>query len=186
MLMLCGLGAAIFATTATRWDSAAAMAAGFGAAVVFIRPELLPDAGWTGSIVAVVAALHIFRRDVRFLGPICGGALAGIWSALLETQGLPREVSLAVAAMLPAVSALLTVKRPAFAPESLREEALLVMCALGLGVAMIPDILSGWRSALALNRQAQDNANHIIANWVLVLSAISVALGGLYSFLRRR
>jgi hypothetical protein len=60
------------------------------------------------------------------------------------------------------------------------------MVALGLAVAVIPEVSAGWQSALALNREGKDSSNQIIANWVLVLSAASVVLGGLYGVFRRR
>ena len=185
--MLSALGAAIFATTtAGRRNSIHAIWLGFGASAVLIRPEALPDPAWTGCTVAAIAALQIFRPDVRLLAPLCSGALAGFWSVLLQIQGLPLPAAVILAAALPAVSAFLAIRRPLFAPESLRQEAMLAMVALGLAVAVIPEVSAGWHSALALNRAETDSSNQIIANWVLVLSAASVVLGGFYSLLRRR
>lgn len=187
LLMLCGLGAAIFAITAAgKRDGIAALAIGFAAAAIWIRPAALPDPAWTGSIAAAVALLEIFRRDVRLLAPFCGGALAGLWAALLQIQGLPPGAAMPVAGIVPAVSVILATRRGNFAPEALREEAMLAMVALGLAVAIIPEVTSGWHSALALNREQGNSSNQIIANWVLVLGAVSVVLGGLYSLLRRR
>jgi hypothetical protein len=153
---------------------------------VLIRPEALPNAGWTGCIVAGVAALQIFRPDVRLLTPLCAGALAGLWSVLLQIQGLPWPAAIAAAASVPALSAFLSIRSPAFAPEALREEAMLAMLFMGLAVAVIPEVSAGWQSALALNREDSASTNRILANWVLVLSGASIVLGGLYSLLRRR
>ena len=189
LLMLCGLGTAIFATTAARKRGAlAALGLGFATGAVLIRPDVLPNASWTGGIVAGVAALQIFRPDVRFLAPLCGGALAAMWSALLQIQGLPPVAALILAGIVPALSAYLSGRREAFAPESLREEAMLALVVTGLVVAMIPEVSAGWRSALALNREEESAlaASQFLSGWVLVLSAASVVLGGLYSLLRRR
>jgi hypothetical protein len=189
LLMLCGLGAAIFATTgAGKRETLGFLALGFVAAAIFIRPEALPDTAWAGCIAAGVAALQIFRPDVRWLALLCGGALAGFWSALLQIQGLPLGSAMVLAGIVPAVSGFLVQRRHEFAPESLREEAMLAMVALGLAVAILPEVSAGWQSALALNREAAGSSsqNQIIANWVLVLSAASVVLGGLYALLRRR
>ncbi len=187
LLMLCGLGAAIFATTAAgRCGALALLSIGFGASAVWIRPQALPDAAWTSSIVAGAAAVEVFRRDFRWLAPLCGGALAGLWSALLQIQGLPPSGALTLAAAVPAVSAYLAVRRKTFAPEALRQEAMLAMLALSLAVAIIPEVMSGWRSALVLNRDPGNHPDPIIANWVLAGSAVSAVLGGIYSLLRRR
>ena len=123
---------------------------------------------------------------MRWIGPLCGGALAGLLGALLQIQGLPFPIGVLPAVAIPSVSSYLAKHRPGFAPEALREEAMLTMAALGLVVAVVPGISSGWQSALALNRNEGSGSNQIIANWVLVLSAASAALGGLYSLLRRR
>lgn len=188
LLMIGALGAAVFAATANvKREALGTLALGFVLATIFIRPEVLPDPRWTGCIVAGVAVLHIFRPHLRWPALLCGGALAGFWSALLQIQGLGRGPSLAIAAAIPAVAAGLALWRRDFAPESLREEAMLVMVVLGLMVAMIPEISEGWRSALALNRADENaQANQVMSGWVLVLSAASVVLGGLYSLLRRR
>jgi hypothetical protein len=184
--MLCALGATILAATvATRWDLSA-MAVGFAASMWFAVTGQIPDAALTGVAVALVAALKIFRPKIPFLAPMCAGALAGVWAAIIQTQGAPVSVALTITGMVAAVSALCTAKLPAFAPENLREEALLVTVALGLATAMLPEMSAGWQSALVLNREQQASSNYIIANWVLMLSAASVALGGLYSLLRRR
>jgi hypothetical protein len=187
LLMLCGLGTAILATTAATKFEAAAMAIGFAVVSAFtVSTGMLPDAASTGVVVAIVAALRVFRPKVRFLAPICAGALAAVCGSLLQGQGWPAAAALALAGVVMIAPAVCAARLPSFAPDGLRDEALLVAAALGLTVAMIPEITAGWHSALVLNHEQQDSANQVIANWVLVLSAASVALGGLYSLLRRR
>jgi hypothetical protein len=187
LLMLCGLGSASFATTASgKRETIAALALAIVIAAARIPADALPDARWIGCVVAAVAAIQIFRTDVRWIGPLCGGALAGLLGALVQIQGLPFAIGVLLAAAVPSVSAYLSGRRPKFAPEALREEAMLAIVALGLAVAVIPGINAGWQSALALNRDAGISSSQTIANWVLVLSAASVVLGGLYSLLRRR
>jgi hypothetical protein len=187
LLMLGGLGAPIFATAAAgKRTGMVALAAGFMAALIGIRTQALPDPAWIGSVVAAVAAIELFRRDFRFLAPLCGGALAGLWSALLQIQGLPLAAAVIVAGLVPGIAVWLSARSRTFAPDALRQEAMLAMMAMGLAVAMIPNVAAGWQTAVALNRDEADRSKQIIANWVLVLSAVSVVLGGLYSLLRRR
>jgi hypothetical protein len=164
----------------------AALVVGFAAAAALIRPQALPPAAGTGWIVALIAALFLGRPKTTILPGVCGGFLAALWSALLQIQGLPRLAALTVAGIVAATSVYLATKRASFAPDALKQEAMLVMIVLGLAVAVIPEISAGWQSALALNREERNSAEQIIANWVLVLSAVSVVLGGLYSLLRRR
>lgn len=184
--MLCGLGTATFATSATGWRTASGLTLGFAAAAVLIRPERLPNPVWTGGLVALAAILQLVRPGVRPLTAASGGALAGLWSSILRMQGLPPAPALILAAALPAISAILTARRPAFAPVTLREEALVVVLLLGLAVAMAPEVSAGWRSALALNLEEKNSVGQIVPAWVLFLSAVSAALGGLYSLWTRR
>ena len=184
--MLCGLGSASFATTATRRGEILPVLSMAVVITAFFPATALPDARWIGFIAAAAAAIRIFRPDARGIGALLGGMLAGVLGALLRSQEVPPAVCILLAAAVPSVSAYLSKSHPRFAPEKLHEEAMLATMALGLAVAVIPEIASGWQSALALNREEGPGSNQIIANWVFVLSAASVALGGLYSLLRRR
>jgi hypothetical protein len=209
--MLCGLGAATFATVAAacrlearrqkaearRFSSVfrllaslfvlgGALAAGLGAAVVSIGPERLPDPVWTAGLVALVAILQLIRPGLYILTAACGGALAGLWSMLLRSQALPPAPALILATALPLVAVCLAARRPNFAPVALREEALLLMAALGVAVAIAPDIAAGWRSAVALNLADEGPVNQIVPTWVVILSGASLALGGLYSWWTHR
>ena len=185
--MLSGLGTAVFASVpAPTWRGRAAFALGFAIAVVTIHPGRLPDATWISGLVASVAIVQLLRPDRTALTLAGSGALAGVWSVLLQMQGLPMVAALTVAAALPAMSSLLAARRPKFAPPVLREEGLLVVFALSLAVAMFPTITAGWRSAIALNLAADRTANQIVPAWVLGLTGASGALGGLYSLWGRR
>ena len=189
LLMLCGLGGASFSTMARgKSEIAAAVAVSIIVATAKIPIEAVPDARWIGCVSASIATVLVFRPSVRWIGPLFGGALAGLLGALLEAQGLPVLTGSLLAVAVSAVPAYFAVRRPGFAPEALQQEAMLGTAAIGLAVALIPEIRSGWQSALALNREegSGNSSNQIIANWVLVLSAASVVLGGLYSLLRRR
>lgn len=185
--MLCGLGAASFATTAAgKRQSLTVLLLAFVGGAVFLRPEALPPAAWTGCIVAVAATLYLFRPETTIATSLCGGFLAALGTALLQIQGIPWPLALILFGIVPGISAYLATKRPVFAPDTLRQEAMLLMIALGLAVAMIPEISSGWLSAEALNRSERSNVDQVIATWVFVLVAASLVLGGFYSLLRRR
>lgn len=195
--MLCALGAAVFAAekgvvplfrgwpTGKRGTTPFSLAVGFLPAALYVRPDRLPDVGWTGGVVALTAALALIRPRYGALTAACGGMLAAFWAALLEFEGLPRPAALGVATTLPAISSYLAARHPAFAPRVLREEALLAVFALAVVVAMAPTVSEGWRAALALNLVDQGGSTHIVPAWTIGLAAGSVALGGLYSLWRR-
>ena len=76
-----------------------------------------------------------------------GGALGGMLTAMTEVQGLHPMAALAAVSVLAATPAWLARVRPSFAPEVLRDEALLGLCLLGLVVAIVPGVTDGWQAA---------------------------------------
>jgi hypothetical protein len=76
--------------------------------------------------------------------------------------------------------------RPAFAPERLREEALLFVCTLGLVVAVLPSVADGWQAAANLNVRAENVATQAIPAWTLSIVAMSMLLGAAYTLWSRR
>ena len=78
--------------------------------------------------------------------------------------------------------------RPDFAPPALREEALLVVLLLGLGIAIAPGVAAGWQSAAVLNLQPEQEqvASQAVPAWALLVTGGAAALGGLYTVWIRR
>lgn len=185
--LLCALGTTVFATASTRaWVTVPALMLGFFASVVWIRPDRLPDAVWVGGLVAVVAVLQLLRPGrVDVVTTICGGVLAGLWGSLLRIEGLPWVPALVIGAALPTISASLTARRSTFAPAALREEALLIVFGLGVTLAMVPNVLQGWRSAVALNLTDKSGSHELVPMWTLSFIGTALALGGVYAFWRR-
>jgi hypothetical protein len=75
---------------------------------------------------------------------------------------------------------------PHFSPEAIREEALLIVCTLGLGVAVLPSVLDGWQAAANLNTGIENAAQQAIPAWVLSVVATSTLLGAAYALWSRR
>jgi hypothetical protein len=116
------------------------------------------------------------------------GALAAIWAGLLQVEGVPAAVAWPLAAVLPIGCSLLSRRNPAFAPPLLREDGLVLVVVIGLGVAGAPGVLEGWRSALALNlvdKTAAAGAGTAIPVWTVCLVAASMMGGGMYAWWRR-
>ena len=185
--MLCALGAVVFASAATRRLDRAGLAVGFGAAALLTSGSNLPDPVWMGGFAAMVAVSYLFKPRLRLLSVGIGGAFAGSWSALLEVQGLPMVVALAVAAALVVGTLWLSTSNPSFAPDTLREEGLLAIGVLGLGVAVMPGILDGWQAAGNLSGASERVTNPaLIPAWTIAFVLASLSLGGLYSVWSRR
>ena len=186
--ILCGLACVVFASAASsRRPDIVAMSLGFVTSAVWstvwIGPQGRPDPAWVGLFVVAVATLSLLRPGLQIFSAVSAGALGGLWAWFLQMQGL----SLVVALLLPAALlgiAVFAGRRPGFAPPSIREEALLFVCCLGLFVALGPELLAGWRSAGALN--AASMPSRAMEGWVLLVGATSVAAGGLTVLARHR
>ncbi len=189
--ILCGLAAVVLtAEPAARWPGRVALAAGFASGLALAFPDRPPEPVWVGGLVAVAAALVLFRPAAGPLAAVVGGTVAAVWGVLLHLQGTPLALAMPVAAAVPMASEILAARHRAFAPEALRDEALLVLIALGLLVAMAPGAVAGWQSAEALNADAASNsmnaARQAIPAWTLVTTLAATCLGGAYAMWMRR
>ena len=188
LAMLCGLGAVVFATAtatgASRRSRVAAVAlfcAGLAwtAAVTIPRPEVV------GSVAAAGAAVFLLRPTWTTTAAGLSGVLAGVWGGVLAAQGMAwwAAVPLPIAAV---VGTVVATRRPDFAPPHVRDEALVIVCALGLGVAMLPGVLDGWGAAQALTVQPIDPQARVIPAWTLAMSGAALGLGAGYALWSRR
>ena len=183
--MLCALGATTFAAVAAprrRW--VVALAIGFLSVVVL--PGTQPDPEVAGLCAALGAIVYLFRPRYAWFGFVLGGALAGMLSQVLGLFGGPVLITAPLVAVGLGATVWLARTRPHFSPEAIREEALLIVCTLGLGVAVLPSVLDGWQAAANLNTGIENSAQQAIPAWVLSVVATSTLLGAAYALWSRR
>jgi len=185
--MLCALGAATFAAAAAprrRW--LVALAIGFVFAVALWGPGPPVDPEMIGLFAAVSGTLYLFRPRYAWLAMMLGGAVAGMLIPVLGLLGAPALLTAPLIALGMAGTVWLAKTRPVFAPETLREEALLIVCTLGLAVAVLPSVLDGWQAARNLNVPVENVAREAIPAWTLTVVATSTLLGAAYALWSRR
>ena len=186
--MLCALGAATFAAAAAprrRW--LIALAIGFVSPAVFSGPAPVPDPEVAGLFAAGGAIVYLFRPRYAWFAFVLGGALAGM--LVQVTSAYWVRLLWCLRRWLPWVMAgivWLARTRPVFSPETLREEALLIVCMLGLAVAVLPSVLDGWQAARNLNMRVENVATQAIPTWALSVVATSTLLGAAYALWSRR
>ena len=183
--MLCALGATTFTAAAAirrRW--LVALAIGFLAIVML--PGVQPDPEVAGLCASFGAIVYLFRPRYAWIGFVLGGALAGMLVKVFGLLGAPLVVTAPLVALGLAATARLARTRPVFSPEALREEALLIVCTLGLGVAVLPSVLDGWQAAANLNVRMENVAQQAIPAWVLSVVAASTLLGAAHALWSRR
>ena len=186
--MLCAFGVVVHAATAAqRRRDLLALAAGFIIVAGIASPQRLPDPTWAGVVTAAAAVVILFRPRYAVVSAAWGGALGGMFTALVEVQGLHPIAAVAAGVVLAAVPAWLARVRPSFAPDVLRDEALLGLCLLGLVVAIIPGVVDGWQAAANLTVEpATPVPPTPIPVWTLALVGTATALGAMYSMWSRR
>ena len=184
--MLCGLGAVVFAAApGSSQRNIASAAAMFGIGAAWTAGLGVPPSEVVGCLAAAGAAVFLLRPTWGAAATGFGGALAGLWSGVLATQGLAWWVAVPLA--LASLTAAMRGQRDAeFAPPRLRDEALVLVCALGLGVAMLPGMLDGWGAAQSLTVQPADLQGQIVPTWTLAMTGAALSLGAGYALWSRR
>lgn len=181
--LLCALGAAVLAAIAARRRDAAAMAAGFGAAALWLPPE--PRV--TGTAVAVVAAAALVRPGrVQLVCAVVAGLLAGAWTHVLAANGFAWWSAWVLAAGVTVASAVAARRNPRFASRAIREEALAALAVGALIVAAAPAVATGWSAAEAMNLRTGEQSRSAVHPMVLAALGAVVALGGAHALRRRR
>ena len=186
--MLCAFGVVVHAATAARRvRDLIALAAGFIVAAVIASPQRLPDPAWAGVVSAGAAVVLLFRPRYAMASAAWGGALGGMLTAMTEVQGLHPIAAVAAGTALAATPAWLARVRPSFAPDVVREEALLGLCLLGLVVAIVPGVTDGWQAAANLTMEpATPGPTTPVPTWTLALVGTATVLGAVYSLWSRR
>jgi len=183
--LFCGLGACVFAALAVnRWRSVA-LAAGFIATATLVRPAHMPDPVWVAGLAVGIVILTFVRPKVIWLAIVFGGGLAGLLSSLLQSEGIDIIPAVLACATLLAVAAAYGMSRQGFAPAAIRDDALILVAALALLLALAPGLAAGWRSAVALNVGERGGSARPVPVWVLVIGGASLGLGSAYSVWRR-
>lgn len=185
--IVCGLAVTAFAALEPRrLRSGVAFAAGLVVAAVAIGPSRVPDPVWGATFAAAGAAVALCRPRAAWAALACGGVIAAVWASVLAAQGLPLLVAYGLVAVVAAASAGFAARRPSFAPTALREEALVLVAALAVLVAVSPAIGAGWTSAAALHGSTLESPAVGSAAWAFVLAAGAMICGAIHALWRRR
>jgi len=185
---LCALGSVVLAAAAagSGFSALAAMVVAFLLAVRIVGAAALPDPALAGTVAVAAAAIFLFRPRYAVIAAALGAALGGMWTGLLEVQGLPPLAATGVAAAVLGISWYLTRTRPSFAPEQLRDEGLLAIGLLGLVVATLPGVLDGWQAATNFAASSDRASQAMVPAWTIALLLSSSTLGAAYSLWSRR
>jgi hypothetical protein len=183
---LCALGTVVLAALAARRLSHVALAAVSCAVALALPAAAEPDAAIVGTAVASVASIVLWRPRFRVVVAAAAGVLAATWTRMVQLQGAPEPVAVAVVAIVAVATVWLTRSHPAFAPVVLVEDGLLLLIALGLVTAGLPVVQDGWRSAVTLTAASGATQGTYVPVWLAAAIGSSLALGALHTVWSRR
>lgn len=185
--LLAVLAAAVFGAQSARGAlGAATLAASFAAAVLAFSTLVPPSPTTLGFCVVAAAVAALARPRWWWLPPVAAGLFAAAWISILEAQGLPWLPGALAAVGVLAAAALLAARRRGFMSAEMRDEALVIVAAFALLLAVGHDVVDGWRSSVALKAEPLAAAGPQVGPWLGALVAASVLLGGAYSLWKRK
>ena len=187
LTILCSLAAIVFATVAPRsvghWLT---MGVAFAGITVALAAGHFVDQSAAAGITGVAAIGMLVRPWFgHLLAAALAGAAAGLAAVGLVIQGLPLPAALVLTAAAPALSAWLYARNEGFARPIMREEALLIVAGLGILLAIGPDMVAGWQSAVALRAQPVAAPALEMNAWAFIAVGACLSLGCLWAYLRR-
>jgi hypothetical protein len=185
--ILCLLAAAALGAAPKPWryHAVAILLGSAGAFVLSVAFNIAFTPDVLGAIAAAAAGLGVARPRWQEASASLSGVCAAVWAAALSGAGLPLALVLPIAVAVP-FAALALARNPRFAPPAVRDEALVIVAALAVVVAVIDPIADGWRSAVALTASPLAADSERNATWALGVALAALAAGGLYGAWRRR
>jgi hypothetical protein len=185
--VLAALAAVVFGAQCAGGRAALALLLGAFAGAVFGFARLgAPETTTLGFCIAAAAIAALARPRWSLLPPVAAGIFAAAWISVLRGQGLPWLPAAVAAACLLATAAGLAARRRGFMSAELRDEALVLVAAFALLSSLGPDVVEGWRSAIALKAEPLAAAGPDVGPWLGATVVGSVLLGGAYTMWKRR
>ena len=148
------------------------------------------DPSAVGLVVAGLAILALFRRLHVLAAAVACGGLAGIWGDYLVGRGVPMWAAFGLAMGGPLLASYLAGNTRGFLPTYLWEESQVLLAALGVLVAVVPQLARGWQSASAMNfapsTATTTDSTAPVANWVWPVLLAAAMGGAAFSLLQAR
>lgn len=188
-LLFCGLACIGFSASAVSIRQGPAWLTGWLLALVLIRPgqldlelslQLTVEAQQIALTCALLAGLFILQPHRRWLATGVGGFMGFVWSLTAMSAGAPTAASLMIPAGCGLGTLLTSCYRRGFNSPHLREEAHIVILLAALIVALVPDILNGWRSAVTL-QGGNSMPGSLAGSGTFFIAATLLVCGALYA-----
>jgi len=192
--LLCGLSSISFIATADSIKCILPWLFGFAIALIMVNPHalsLMQDPALSfeppqfALLIAITAFLLIMQPTLITPAVFFAGVLAAIWVTGLTSQGYGISLSLLMVVLISITTFYCVLARPDFCHVSLRQEAFIIVLVSAMAMAIVPEIINGWTSAVSLSGIGSKHGN-TLGPGILLLVVFFAALGGLYSNWKRR
>lgn len=159
LALLCALSALVCTASATQTRHALWWLAGLVSGVLLLAPGLvaLPfapllsiDSAQLALLLALLAFACLRARVAPGLLLLSGGVLTAAWLLALRNLGYPAPAALLLGLATALASLWCGLRRPRFCTPQLQDDAWVLVLAGGLVLALVPEALQGWNSALGL------------------------------------
>ena len=188
-LLFCGLACVVFSANGVASRHGLAWLAGWLLAVLLIHPQrlglpftshLLIEPQQIALSCGLLAALLIKQPQRRLLAMTAGGFIGVAWSMTLLSAGAPVSVAWLFPVICGIGTLLASRYRHNFTSPRLQEEAHVIILLAALTVALIPDIINSWHSAVTLQGGA-DMPRLLNGLGVFFIATTLMACGALYA-----
>ena len=172
----------------TSVTSLVTLGAGFLVASAIGNAGFRLDVSVVTTIVVFASVAHFTALRIRSMcTSLASGFVAGAGAAELLGIGLAWPIAVLVMCGVLFVPWILVYRSGDFAPDDLRDEAVIVVAAITLVTWAIPSIIGGWETAVALNTAVVLNigdetvldepGTRVTMLWVAVVAIVSVCAG---------
>lgn len=160
------------------------LALGFGltfGAAIFLSPQ----PGWIGFLVAVFAGWRLIHKGMAGVDRVLAGVSAALAGALYAGHGLNVWIAAASAAAVLAIGVWIA-QSPRSSIARVRDAALAIVALGAVLAGLAPEVATGWRSALILNKTPPPAHVVAIPGWALAFVALALLAGAVRGFWVRR
>jgi hypothetical protein len=188
--LLCALAAVTCSASATRAIQLWYWPAGALPGIVLFNPAwlALPFAAPLAIEPAQSALLLVLLAGASLRGAVsvavllsAGGLLSVLWLQVLLSLAWPLPLALPLVLVCVLLAMFCKLRRPGFCPVDLHEEALVILLVAALALALVPDLVRGWSTALGLQAVGADGNAETGNAGVLWVAAGFVVFGAVFA-----
>lgn len=146
----------------------------------FAHPQVATQPSHT-ALLLVLAAAWLLRSARPWAAVALGGLLGAQWITALLAVGYPLVFALGFPLSVSALTLGLSLQRRGFRNAALLQEALVMLLGVALVIALVPELIAGWRSATALQGIDAGADTATAGGGSVLVTVLCVLLGILYA-----